>query len=66
MTALNNVLVPYVLAIGENGGIQECLWRNTALRNGTYTYRGHLTKPSLGKAFGLPVREIELLIASQI
>ena len=64
--ALNNVLVPYVLAIGENGGIQECLWRNTALRNGTYTYRGHLTKPSLGKAFGLPVREIELLIASQI
>lgn len=64
--ALNNVLVPYVLAIGENGGIQECLWRNTALRNGIYTYRGHLTKPSLGKAFGLPVREIELLIASQI
>lgn len=64
--ALNNVLVPYVLAIGENGGIQECLWRNTGLRNGTYTYRGHLTKPSLGKAFGLPVREIELLIASQI
>jgi alanine dehydrogenase len=64
--ALNNVLVPYVLAIGQNGGIQECLWRNTDLRNGTYTYKGHLTKQSLGKAYGIPVREIEMLIASQI
>ncbi len=64
--ALNNVLVPYVLAIGQNGGIQECLWRNTDLRNGTYTYKGHLTKQSLGKAYGIPMREIEMLIASQI
>lgn len=64
--ALNNVLVPYVLAIGDAGGIKECLWDNVALRNGTYAYKNNITKKSLGKMFNMPYREIEMLIASQI
>lgn len=64
--ALNNVIVPYLLAIGDSGGIRECLWTNTALRNGTYVYKKHLTKKSLSKIFDMPYREIEMLIASQI
>ena len=64
--ALNNVLVPYVLAIGNAGGIKECLWDNVALRNGTYAYKNNITKESLSKMFGMPYREIEILIASQI
>lgn len=64
--ALNNVLVPYVLAIGDAGGVKECLWENVALRNGTYIYKKHLTKKSLAKMFNMPYREIEMLIASQI
>ncbi|MGM0545845.1 MAG: alanine dehydrogenase [Bacteroidota bacterium] len=64
--ALNNVIVPYLLAIGDAGGIRECLWSNTALRNGTYVYKKHLTKKSLSKIFDMPYREIEMLIASQI
>lgn len=64
--ALNNVIVPYLLAIGDAGGIKECLWANTALRNGAYVYKKHLTKKSLSKQFDMPYREIEMLIASQI
>jgi alanine dehydrogenase len=64
--ALNNVLVPYILAIGDAGGIKECLWSNTALRNGTYVYKKHLTKKSLASIFDMPYREIEMLIASQL
>lgn len=64
--ALNNVIVPYLLAIGDEGGIKECLWNNSALRNGTYVYKRHLTKKSLSKLFDMPYREIEMLIASQI
>jgi alanine dehydrogenase len=64
--ALNNVIVPYLLAIGDAGGIRECLWTSTALRNGTYVYKKHLTKKSLSKIFDMPYREIEMLIASQI
>lgn len=64
--ALNNVLVPYILAIGDAGGIKECLWENVALRNGTYSYKKHITKKSLAKMFDMTYREIEMLIASQI
>lgn len=64
--ALNNVLVPYVLAIGDAGGVKECLWNNVALRNGTYTYKKHITKKSISEMFDIPYREIEMLIASQI
>ncbi|MGI9173800.1 MAG: hypothetical protein ACR2GR_00580 [Rhodothermales bacterium] len=44
----------------------EALWRNGGLRNGTYVYRRHLTKKSLATMFGMPHRDIELLIASGI
>ncbi len=64
--ALNNVIVPYLLAIGDAGGIEECIWKNTALRNGTYVYKKHLTKKTLSKLFDIPYRDIEMLIASQI
>ncbi|GIV59897.1 alanine dehydrogenase [Rhodocaloribacter litoris] len=64
--ALTNVLVPYLLKIGEAGSINEALWRDVGLRNGTYVYRRHLTKKSLANMFGMPHRDIELLIASGI
>ncbi|MBO6574186.1 MAG: alanine dehydrogenase [Rhodothermales bacterium] len=64
--ALTNVLVPYLLKIGEAGTVHEALWRDVGLRNGTYVYRRHLTKKSLATMFGMPHRDIELLIASGI
>lgn len=64
--ALTNVLVPYLIDIGEAGSINEALWRNAGLRNGTYVYRRHLTKKSLATMFNMPHRDIELLIASGI
>jgi alanine dehydrogenase len=64
--ALNNVIVPYLINVGDAGGIQNCLWNNTALRNGTYTYKKHLTKKALADQFEMPFRDIDVLIASQI
>lgn len=64
--ALNNVIVPFLIELGEAGGIRQCLWNNTALRNGTYTYKKHLTKKALAELFNMPFRDIEILIASQI
>jgi alanine dehydrogenase len=64
--ALSNVLVPYVLDIGEAGSINDALWTNVSLRTGTYVYRRHLTKKSLAAMFGMAHRDIELLIASGI
>ncbi len=64
--ALTNVLVPYVLKIGEAASVNEALWMDVGLRNGTYVYRKHITKKSLATIFGVPHRDIELLIASGI
>ncbi len=64
--ALNNVIVPYLIEMGDTGGIEDCLWNNTALRNGTYTYKKHLTKKALAEQFEMPFRDIEVLIASKI
>ncbi|MGA7303259.1 MAG: alanine dehydrogenase [Rhodothermales bacterium] len=64
--ALTNVLVPFLLEIGAAETVNEALWRNEGLRNGTYVYRKHLTKKSLASLFGMPHRDVELLIASGI
>lgn len=64
--ALNNVIVPFLVEIGDAGGINEALWTNVSLRNGTYVYKGHLTKKTLSQMFQMPYRDIEMLIASRI
>lgn len=64
--ALNNVIVPFLIELGDAAGIHDCLWKNTALRNGTYTYKKHLTKKGLADQFNMEYRDIEMLIASQI
>ena len=64
--ALSNVLVPYVLMLGEAGSVRDCLWKSEALRKGTYVYHKHLTKKTLAEHFGMAYRDVELLIASQI
>ena len=64
--ALSNVLIPYLLQMGEAASINDALWSSVSLRTGTYVYRRHLTKKSLASMFGMPHRDIELLIASGI
>lgn len=64
--ALTNVLVPYLMQLADAPTVNEALWSNAGLRNGTYVYRRHLTKKSLATMFGMPHRDIELLIASGI
>lgn len=62
--ALNNVIVPFLIDIGNNGGVDQTLWSNTSLRNGTYVYRNHLTKQSLAERYNRSFRDIDMLIAS--
>jgi len=61
--ALNNVLVPYVLAVGDSGGITGALWSNTALRRGTYLFNRTITQKVVHEYTELPYRDIELMMA---
>ncbi|MEX2632859.1 MAG: alanine dehydrogenase [Balneolales bacterium] len=64
--ALNNVIVPFLINIGDSGGINEALWSNIGLRNGTYVYKRHLTKKTLSNQYDLSYRDIDMLIASSV
>ena len=63
--AINNVLMPLLLNISEEGGVEEMVWHNFNLRNGIYIYRGYLTNFYLSQRFDLKYTDLNLLIASR-
>lgn len=62
--ALSNILSPIIIRIGEEAGIMNCLKTNPGIRNGIYVINGILTNKSIGDKFGIPAKDIELLIAA--
>lgn len=63
-TALSHVLTPILINLGENGGVEEGAKFNYGIRNGIYVYKGILTNRYLGEKFGLPYKDIDLLLAA--
>jgi alanine dehydrogenase len=63
--AINNVLMPLLLDVSEEGGFDEMVWHNFNLRNGIYLYKGHLTNFYLSQRFDLRFTDLNLLIASR-
>jgi len=62
--AMSNVFSPLLLRMGEHGGFINHLKENRGLRNGVYIYNGILTKKQIGDRFGIPSRDIDLLMAA--
>jgi alanine dehydrogenase len=62
--ALSNVFSPLLLEMGEYGGITNFLREKRGLRNGVYIYNGILTSNQIGERFGIPSRDIDLLMAA--
>lgn len=60
--SLSNIFTPYLLDIGECGGLEEALRFEPGLKNGLYMYRGILTHKAVAEWFDLPYRDINLLI----
>ena len=62
--ALSNVLIPLLLDKGRCGGIQEQIMENQGVRQGVYLYNGILTHEMIGSYFGIPFKDINLLLAA--
>jgi alanine dehydrogenase len=62
--ALSNVFTPLILNIGNEGGCASLIKKDHGFRHGVYLYNGTLTNESLGEAFGLPYKDIDLLFAA--
>jgi alanine dehydrogenase len=62
--AISNVFAPLILGMGEYGGIEKHIKENIGLRQGVYIYNGILTSETLGARFGIPSKDIDLLMAA--
>lgn len=60
-TSLSNILLPYLLKIGEEGGVENLLQIDKGFRNGLYSYHGILTHSTVSEWFGLPCKPLHLL-----
>jgi alanine dehydrogenase len=60
--SISNILTPYLLNIGEEGGIENAVRFNNGLKKGMYFYHGILTNKSVANWFNIPFRDINLLL----
>ncbi|NND16198.1 MAG: alanine dehydrogenase [Eudoraea sp.] len=60
--SISNIFTPYLLKIGEEGGLENSLRFDKGLRNGLYMYHGILTNKTVGEWFDLKFSDINFLI----
>lgn len=63
--AISNVLMPLLLEIADEGGLDKLLWHKLNIRNGIYMFKGALTNFHLSQRFDLKFTDLNLLIASR-
>lgn len=63
--AISNVLMPLMLEISDEGGLENLVWHKFNIRNGIYLFKGSLTNIHLSQRFNLKYTDLNLLIASQ-
>jgi alanine dehydrogenase len=64
--ALSNIFTPILLAIGEEGGLEEMLWKDKNVRSGVYIYKGIITNKIISDVHKLPFCDLNLLMASRL
>ena len=60
--SVSNIITPYLLNIGDEGGLENAYRFDTSLRSGMYFYQGILTHKAVGDWFNLPYRDLGLLL----
>jgi len=62
--AISNILTPLILRLGNQQKLSDILYHYEGIRNGVYTYQGHLTNEYLAKRFDFKYAALELLLTS--
>lgn len=60
--SISNIFTPYLLNIGEMGGLENAARFDKSLQKGMYFYHGILTNKNIADWFNLPFTDINLLI----
>ena len=62
--ALTNIFTPILIDIGDMGGIMNLIWEKAGIRNAVYIHQGSMTNKDLANRFGLPHKDLNLLVVS--
>ena len=60
--SMSSIFTPYLVHIGNQGGLENAIRNDNGLRNGLYTYHGVLTSKSVANWFNISYRDPNLLI----
>jgi len=60
--SISNIITPYLLNIGDEGGFESATIYDRTIRSGIYMYKGIVTKKVVGDWFEIPFTDINLLI----
>ena len=63
--AISNVLMPLLLEMSEDGGMDNMVWYKINIRSGIYIFKGALTNFHRSERFDLKFTDLNLLIASR-
>lgn len=61
--SMSNILIPVLLSISDDGGVNNYIKTSKGFRKGVYIYQGILTNRDIGYLFNIPAKEIDLLLA---
>ncbi len=61
--SMSNILIPILLSISDDGGVNNYIKTSKGFRKGVYMYHGILTNPEIGYLFNIPTKDINLLLA---
>jgi alanine dehydrogenase len=62
--SLSNILIPVLLSISDDGGVNNYIKTSKGFRKGVYIYHGILTNREIGYLFNIQAKEIDLLLAA--
>ena len=61
---MSNVFAPLLAEVGQRGGLKQQVKDDPGFRQGIYIFNGILTNSYLGGLYGIPSRDINLLMAA--
>ena len=62
--SMSNILIPVLLSISDDGGVNNYIKTSKGFRKGVYIYHGILTNREIGYLFNIQAKEIDLLLAA--
>jgi alanine dehydrogenase len=65
-TAFSHIFTPFLLEIGDMGGIDNMIFDNKWFMKGVYAYKGSLTNEAIAKKFNMKYKDLNLLMAARL